>query len=112
MTMVSVGSGGRGGEGGWDGLGSGGWGWGGGDGCRALGERKATGLGRKSVGGCYSAEMRRPVIRSTAHEPILRDWIGVICGGTPWGCDTGWMWGMGLIYVSVQWGRVTLAGAG
>ena len=27
-------------------------------------------LGRKSVGGCYSAEMRRPAIRSTAHEPI------------------------------------------
>ena len=24
-----------------------------------------------------------------------RDWIGemgLICGGTPWGCDTGWMW--------------------
>ena len=30
----------------------------------------ATGLGRKPVGGCYSAEMRRPAIRSTAHEPI------------------------------------------
>ena len=31
----------------------------------------ATGLGRKPVGGCYSAEMRRPAIRSTAHDPIL-----------------------------------------
>ena len=29
-----------------------------------------TGLGRKPVGGCYSAEMRRPAIRSTAHEPM------------------------------------------
>ena len=29
----------------------------------------ATGLGRKPVGGCYSAEMRRPAIRSAAHEP-------------------------------------------
>ena len=31
----------------------------------------ATGLGRKPVGGCYSAEMARPVISSTAHDPIL-----------------------------------------
>ena len=31
----------------------------------------ATGLGRKPVGGCYSAEMRRPAFRSTAHDPIL-----------------------------------------
>ena len=23
------------------------------------------------MGGCYSAEMRRPAIRSTAHDPIL-----------------------------------------
>ena len=30
----------------------------------------ATGLGRKPMGGCYSAEMR-PAIRSTAHETIL-----------------------------------------
>ena len=29
----------------------------------------ATGLGRKPVGGCDSAEMRGPAIRSTAHEP-------------------------------------------
>ena len=29
----------------------------------------ATGLGTKPVGGCYSAEMRRPAIRSTAHDP-------------------------------------------
>ena len=31
----------------------------------------ATGLGRKPMGGCYSAEMRRPAIKSTAHETIL-----------------------------------------
>ena len=31
----------------------------------------ATGLGRKPGGCCYSAEMRRPAIRSTAHDPIL-----------------------------------------
>ena len=31
----------------------------------------ATGLGRKPVGGCYSAEMWRPAIRSTAHDAIL-----------------------------------------
>ena len=34
---------------------------------RARGRSIATGLGRKPVGGCYSAEMRRPAIRSTAH---------------------------------------------
>ena len=28
-----------------------------------------TDLGRKPVGGCDSAEMRRPAIRSTAHAP-------------------------------------------
>ena len=39
---------------------------------RAWGSSIATGLGRKPVGGCYSAEMRRPAIRSTAHDPILR----------------------------------------
>ena len=33
----------------------------------------ATGLGRKPVGGCYSAEMRRPAIRSTVHDPILSE---------------------------------------
>ena len=38
---------------------------------RAWGEELATGLGKKPVGGCYSAEMRRPAIRSTAHDPIL-----------------------------------------
>ena len=30
-----------------------------------------------------------------------RDWIGemgLICGGTPWECDIGWMWAMGLGY--------------
>ena len=42
------------------------WGKGGGGGTIA------TGLGRKPVGGCYNAETRRPAIRSTAHEPILR----------------------------------------
>ena len=44
------------------------WGGGGGGGG---GGSIATGLGRKPVGGCYSAEMRRPAIRSTAHDPIL-----------------------------------------
>ena len=32
------------------------------------------------------------------------DWIGemgLICGGMPWGCDTGWMWGDGI----ELWGR-------
>ena len=29
-----------------------------------------TGLWRKPAGSCYSAEMRRPAIMSTAHEPI------------------------------------------
>ena len=29
----------------------------------------ATGLSRNPVGGCYSAEMRRPASRSTAHDP-------------------------------------------
>ena len=37
---------------------------------RAWGRSIATGLGRKPVGGYNSAEIRRPVIRSTAHEPI------------------------------------------
>ena len=44
---------------------------GGGGGGGGGGESIATGLGRKPVGGCYSAEMRRPAIRSTAHDPIL-----------------------------------------
>ena len=65
--------------GGWGGVG--GWGGGGvGGGGDALqpkggggvwGKSIATGLGREPVGGCYSAEMRRPAIRSTAHDPIL-----------------------------------------
>ena len=38
---------------------------GGGGGRRSI----ATGSGRKPVGGCYSAEIRRPAIRSTAHDP-------------------------------------------
>ena len=43
------------------------------DQCRRwTGERSiATGLGRKPVGYCYSVEMRRPAIRSTAHDPTL-----------------------------------------
>ena len=65
---------------------------GGGGGGRAWGRSIATGLGRKPVGGCYSAEMRRPAIRSTAHDPIL---------GLPWGHTTlagsGWLdWFMGV----------------
>ena len=40
--------------------------------CRICGI--ATDLRVKSVGGCSSAEMRRPAIRSTAHSPILGDW--------------------------------------
>ena len=43
------------------------------DQCRRwTGERSiVTGLGRKPVGYCYSVEMRRPAIRSTAHDPTL-----------------------------------------
>ena len=37
-----------------------------------------TGLGRKPEGGCYSAEMRRPAIRSTAHDPCPIRLNGVI----------------------------------
>ena len=37
----------------------------------------ATGLGREPVRGCYSAEMRRPAIRSTAHDPILKARAGM-----------------------------------
>ena len=36
---------------------------------RAWGRSVATGLEGKPVGGCHSAEMRRPAIRSTAHAP-------------------------------------------
>ena len=35
------------------------------------------------------------------------DWIremGLICGGTPWRCDTGWIWIMRLIYRGIPWG--------
>ena len=93
-----------------------------------LGWRHVLPMGRKPVGGWYSAEMRRPTIRSTAqwldrgdgidlwgHVMGVRDWIGqmgLICGGTPWGCDTGWIWAMGLSYGGGQWGRATLAGLG
>ena len=41
----------------------------------AWGRSIAIGLGRKPVGGCYSAEMRRPAIRSTEHDPILSSWV-------------------------------------
>ena len=47
------------------------------------------------------------------HVMGARDWIrdmGLICGGTPWGCDTGWMWVMRLIYAVVPWGRATGSG--
>ena len=76
MCLGGVGGGGGVGWGG-----GGGWGWGGGGGGGAThynrkgggvwGKSIATGLGREPVGGCYSAEMRRPAIRSTAHDPIL-----------------------------------------
>ena len=47
----------------------------------------ATGLGRKPVGGCDSAEMRRPAIRSTAHVPILaRHWLDRGHGIDSWEC--------------------------
>ena len=55
--------GGKAGGGGGGGGKAGGGGGGGGGGI-------ATGLGRKPVGGCYSAGMRRPAIRSTVHDPI------------------------------------------
>ena len=45
----------------------------------------------------------------------VRDWIGemgLICGGTPWGCYTSWMWAMGLSYVGVPWGCATGSGDG
>ena len=47
----------------------------------------ATGLGRKPVGGCYSAEMQRPATRSTTHDPILSYPI-LVCGISPWGHAT------------------------
>ena len=40
----------------------------------------------------------------------LRDWIGEMglnCGGTPWGCDTGCMRAVGLSYGGVPCGRAT-----
>ena len=53
-----------------DGLEPKGGGGGGGGGVGPGGRSIATGLGRNPVGGCYSAEMRRPAIRSTAHDPM------------------------------------------
>ena len=44
------------------------------------------------------------------HIMGARDWIremGLICRDTPWGCDTGWMWMMRLIYGGIPWGRAT-----
>ena len=55
----------------------------------------ATGLGRKPVGGCDSAEMWRPAIRSTAQDPICV------------ACNTGWIGAMGLIYGDTSWGHMT-----
>ena len=43
------------------------------------------------------------------------DWIGemgLMCGGTSWGCDIGWMWAMRLSYGGVPWGRGTGSGDG
>ena len=43
----------------------------------------------------------------------VRDWIGemgLICGGTPWGYNTGCMWAMGLSYGGVPCGRATRLG--
>ena len=56
-------------------------GGGGGGGVGPVGRSVATGLGRKPVRGCYSAEMRRPAIRTTAHDP---------CSGQ--GCQRPWPW--------------------
>ena len=75
------------------------------------------------MGGCDSAEMRRPAIRSTAHSSAIgayrTGWIGAIAliywdaswvcvtgsgdGINWWGCamgarDTGWIREMGLIH--------------
>ena len=61
-VCVLGGGGGGGGGGHYNRKGGGGGVW---------GKSIATGLGREPVGGCYSAEMRRPAIRSTAHYPIL-----------------------------------------
>ena len=33
--------------------------------------------------------------------------MGLICGGMPWGCDTGWIWAIGLNYGGVPWGCAT-----
>ena len=51
------------------------------------------------MGGCDSAEVRRPAIRSTAHDPIGA-------------CDIGWIGAMGLIHGGTSWGHATLAGSG
>ena len=40
-------------------------------------------------------------------------WVmGLICGGGPWGCHTGWIWVMGLICGGGPWGHATLARSG
>ena len=63
---------------------------GGGEMCRVGGGDVATGLWMKQVGGHDSAEMRRPVIKSTAHS--RRGVCGCVCmwgggggGGGGWG---------------------------
>ena len=67
----------------------------------------ATGLGRKPVG--YSVEMRRPAIRSTAHDPTLggldegRGSVKGRCYKESWvytGLEDGWL------TEGAQWGTV------
>ena len=61
----------------------------------------ATGLGWKPVGGCDSAEMRRPAIRSTAHAHRSGDRIdsrGLAMGAH----DIGWIGAMGLFFGGVR----------
>ena len=102
----------------------------------------ATGLGRKPVGGCDSAEMRRPATRSTAHENRIRrsGWFTGMCHeGTRldqgdridmWGHAmgtqvTGWIGAMdwimcvalagtgdGIDSGGLPWGHTTLTGSG
>ena len=54
----------------------------------------ATGLGRKPVGGCYSAEMRRPAIRSTAHDLILSYTSPYTLMAALWRPRDGSVWGL------------------
>ena len=66
----------------------------------------AFGFWVESVGGRDSAEMWRPVIRSSAHSPILS--VGLIYGSV-------WHWlerGDGIDSGGLPWGHTTLAGSG